>query len=84
MDLWKALAGIIILLIGLYVTWHGYASVAQCNSIWGKISTFFNSVFGGSAAQSCYNSGLQEVGGIIVAIIGLVIIFVRNESKKSR
>jgi putative Mn2+ efflux pump MntP len=67
---------------------HGYfgptTTISQCNTVAGKLSTFFTSLFGGTGAQMCYNSQIAEIGGIIVAIIGLVVIIssLREEHPK--
>lgn len=82
MDIWKVLLGIVLVVVGLAVLWHGYTTVSSCNSFVGKIATAISSTFGGNGAQNCYNAQLDEVGGIIVALIGLVVIFVGNGNKK--
>jgi|GEM_PF-1651070 hypothetical protein len=74
MSTWKSITGIILLVVGIWVFWQNYHTISQCNSVAGKISTALTSIFGGNGAQMCYNSQLAEIGGIIVAIIGLVII----------
>jgi multisubunit Na+/H+ antiporter MnhB subunit len=84
MDIWKALLGVVLVVIGIAVLWHGYSTTTSCNSVWGKLGTAIDSIFGGSAAQNCYNAGLQEIAGIIVAIIGLVVIFVGNDMKHKK
>jgi uncharacterized membrane protein len=84
MDMWKALLGIVLVVIGIAVLWHGYSTIQSCNSLWGKLGTAINSVFGGSSAQNCYNAGLQEVAGVIVAIIGLIVIFVGNSPRHKK
>ncbi len=74
MQKWEAITGIILLVVGLWVFAQNYHTQAVCNSLGGKISTFFNSLFGGNSVQACYNSMLSEIGGIIVALIGLVVL----------
>ena len=81
MDMWKAILGVVLVIVGLAVLWNGYNTVGNCNSIFGKIGTAISSIFGGNAAQACYNAGLQEVAGVIVAIIGVIVIFVGNKAK---
>lgn len=71
---WKIVTGIVLLVVGLWVFWQNYNTIAQCNTIAGKLSTFITSIFGGNGAQSCYNSQLAEIGGIIVALIGFVVL----------
>jgi hypothetical protein len=82
MNTWETITGVIILVVSLAALWSSYNTVQQCNSIGGRISTAITSIFGGTGAQACYNSGLIEVGSIITAIIGLIIIFAAN--RKSR
>jgi hypothetical protein len=47
--------------------------VTQCNSAGGTIATAISTFFGGQRAQTCSNAQIFEVGGIVAAIIGLVI-----------
>ncbi len=85
MNTWKVITGIIILVIGIGVFWQNYRTVAGCNSLTGKVSTALTSLFGGNGAQSCYDAGIAEVAGIIVAIIGLVVLFsATRPAKKAR
>jgi multisubunit Na+/H+ antiporter MnhB subunit len=84
MDLWKALTGIILVVAGLMVAWQGYVQVSQCTSTFGQVANFFTSLFGGTGVQSCYNAQIIEIGGIIVALIGLVVIFVGNGTNAAR
>lgn len=86
MNTWKIVTGIILLVIGIGVFWQNYKVVSGCNSLIGKVSTAVTSIFGGNGAQSCYNAQIAEVAGIIVAIIGLVVIFsaTRPPSRKAR
>lgn len=75
MNIWKAITGAILLVLGVVVFWQSYGTIGQCNSILGRISTAVASVFGGGSAQACYNAQLAEVGAIITALIGLVILY---------
>lgn len=50
----------------------------------GQVANFFTSLFGGSGVQSCYNAQIIEIGGIIVALIGLVVIFAGNKKSARR
>ena len=75
MNLWKAVTGIILALIGIAVFWQAYMAVSQCNSIIGMVTTVVSSIFGGSGAQSCYNAQIAEVVGIVVLLVGLAVIF---------
>ncbi len=86
MNTWKVITGIIILVIGIGVFWQNYRTVSSCHSLTGEVSTALTSLFGGNGAQSCYDAGIAEVAGIIVAIIGLVILFSasRNMPRKAR
>ncbi len=84
MDLWKALTGIILVVAGLMVAWQGYVQVSQCTSTLGQVANFFTSLLGGTAVQGCYNAQIIEIGGIIVALIGLVVIFVGNGTNAAR
>lgn len=80
---WEAISGLIILVVGLYVFWHAYNTSVACNSLGGEISTAITSVFGGNGAQICYNAGILEIGGLISAVIGLVILYagISNKTK---
>ncbi len=84
MEKWEAITGIILLLVGIGVAWQNYNTVTGCNSVGGKLSTALTSLFGGTGAQSCYNAQIAVVGGIIVALIGLVIIFAANKTQKRK
>lgn len=86
MNTWKIITGIIILVVGVGVFWQNYRTVSSCNSLTGKVSTAVTSLFGGNGAQSCYNAGIAEVAGLIVAIIGLVVLFsaARPSARKAR
>ena len=75
MDAWKAITGIILILIGIAVFWQGYNTVSQCNSVLGKVATAITSIFGGTGAQACYNAQIAEVAGVLVVLIGLAVIF---------
>ena len=82
MDVWKAVAGIILVVAGAIAAMQGYAAVSQCASALGQVTNFFSSLFGGTSVQNCYNAQIIEVGGIIVVLIGLVVIFVKNKHAK--
>ncbi len=86
MNTWKAITGIILLIIGIGVFWQNYNVVRACNTLVGKVSTFVTSIFGGNGQQSCYNASIAEVAGVLVAIIGLVVIYSasRSATKKGR
>ncbi len=84
MDIWKAVTGIILVAAGAIVAGNGYVQVSQCSSTWGQVANFFTSLFGGSGVQSCYNAQIIEIGGIIVALIGLVVIFAGNKKSARR
>ncbi len=75
METWEVITGIVLLLVGLVVFGQNYHTVSQCNSIGGKISAFFTSLFGGTPVQSCYNAYVAEIGGILIALVGLGIIY---------
>lgn len=84
METWKAITGIILLIVGVAVAWQNYMTIGSCNSITGKIGIVIGSLFGGSPAQACFNAQIAMVGGIIVAIAGLVIIYVAASAKKRK
>lgn len=84
MNTWEAITGAIILVIGITVFWQNYNTVTQCNTIGGKISTAITSIFGGTGAQACYNSTILEIGSIITAIIGAVIVYAAIIKKPRR
>ena len=65
--------GIILLAVGAVLAWQSYLTVTQCNSAGGTIATAISTFFGGQRAQTCSNAQLLEIGGIVAAIIGLVI-----------
>ena len=79
---WKAVTGVLLLAIGLEAFWQSYTTADQCNSILGRISIFVTSIFGGSGAQACYNAQLGQVGGVLVALIGLVVLYQVVTGKK--
>lgn len=83
-DVWKIILGVVLVLVGLGVLWHGYTTVSSCNSLYGKIATAITSIFGGQSAQSCYNAQLEEIAGILVTLIGVVVIFVGNGNSTKR
>lgn len=83
MNQWKAITGIILLIVGVAVFFQSYKTVTGCNTVVGKLSTFFTSIFGGNGAQACYDAQLDAVGAAIVAIIGLVIIYLAFRPEKT-
>ena len=84
MNTWEAITGIIILVVGAVLFWQNYNYSTQCNSLGGQISTAITSIFGGSGAQACYNSGIIEVASVIAAVIGAVIIYSAVNSRSKR
>lgn len=84
MNAWEVVTGIILLAIGIAVFWQSYNTIAQCGSVLGKIWTALTSIFGGTAAQSCYNAQLAEIGGGIVALIGLGVAYMGATGKKAK
>ena len=84
MNTWEAITGIILLIVGAAVAWQNYITMSSCNSVGGKIATFLTSLFGGNGAQACYNTQIAMVGGIIVAIAGLVIIYASTMKPKHK
>jgi len=83
METWKGITGIIVFLVGAYAAFQGYNQVGQCSSALGQLGTFLSSLFGGSGTQACYNAQIMEYGGIVLAIIGVIIIY-SAVSKKGR
>ncbi|MGI0141591.1 MAG: hypothetical protein ACREBF_03005 [Candidatus Micrarchaeales archaeon] len=81
METWKAITGVIVFLIGAVVAFQSYNTLTQCSSALGTVSNFVTSIFGGTGVQACYNAQIGEYGGIIIAIIGLVIIYSANMKK---
>ena len=79
MDMWKIVTGIILVVAGAIVAGNGYIQVSHCSTTWAQVANFFTSLFGGTAVQNCYDAQIIEIGGIIVALIGLVVIFVGNK-----
>jgi uncharacterized membrane protein len=84
MNTWEAITGIIILVVSVVLFWQNYNYSTQCNSLGGQISTAITSIFGGTGAQACYNSGIVEVASVITAIIGLVIIYASMNTKSKK
>ena len=60
-------------LVGAVLSWQSYLTVTQCNSTGGSIATVISTLFGGQRAQACSNAQILEIGGIIAAVIGLVV-----------
>ncbi len=81
MEFWKTITGVIVILIGIAVFWQGFSTVSQCNSILGKVATAVTSIFGGTGAQACYNAQIAEIGGILLVLIGLAVIFFPMKKK---
>jgi ascorbate-specific PTS system EIIC-type component UlaA len=75
METWKAVIGVILIVAGAIVAWQGSNTVNQCNTLLGKLSTVVSSIFGGTQAQACYNAEIAVIGGVIVALIGVVVVF---------
>jgi putative Mn2+ efflux pump MntP len=84
MDKWEAITGIILFLVGIGVAWQNYNTVTSCNSLGGKISTFFGSLLGANPQQACYNAQIAVVGAVIVALIGLAIIYASAQKQKRK
>ena len=84
METWKAITGIILLIAGVAVAWQNYITTRNCNTLVGKVATVITSIFGGTGAQACYNAQIAMVGGAIVAIAGLVIIYSALAVKKRK
>ena len=81
MNTWEAITGFVILLVGVAVFWQSSNSLVQCNSIGGRISSAITSLLGGTGVQACYNSGLLQLGSVITAILGAIIIIAAVSSK---
>jgi hypothetical protein len=81
---WKASIGVCLVIVGLVVSWKSYITINQCNSFVGKFSTFISSLFGGNAAQTCYNANIIVVAGVIVAIFGLGVIYLALKGAKGK
>ncbi len=86
METWEIITGIILLIVGTVMFVQNYHTVTQCNSIGGKISTVITSIFGGSGAQACYDSQIAEIAGILIALMGLGIIYLgaKHSDRKRR
>lgn len=84
MDMWKIFAGVILLVAGIIAAVQGYRVVVQCSSTFGQAENFLSSLFGGNAIQECYNAQLIELGGIIVALIGMIVIFYGNPTPRRK
>jgi len=86
METWEVITGVILLIVGAVMFFQNYHTVTQCNSIGGKISTFLSSLFGGNGAQACYDSQIAEIAGILIALMGLAIIYLgaKHSDKKRR
>lgn len=79
----KTIVGIIIAAAGAIAAAQGYVNVTQCSSTWAQVANFFTSLVGGTAVQACYDAQIMEIGGIIVLLIGLVVIFAGNKKASS-
>ncbi len=86
METWEVITGIILLIVGMVMFLQNYHTVNQCNSLGGKISTAISSIFGGTGAQSCYNSQISEIAGILIALMGLGIVYLgaKHSDRKRR
>ena len=73
MNTWKAIAGIVILVVGVALFVDSYNQLVQCNSAGGTIVTAISTFFGGQRAQTCSDAQSFEIGGIVAAAIGLVV-----------
>ncbi|HVA82921.1 MAG TPA: hypothetical protein VNF06_02035 [Candidatus Aquilonibacter sp.] len=82
METWKAITGIILFLIGAVVALQGYNTLNNCGSVVGMIGTFVSAIIGGNGTQSCYNAQVAQYGGVILAIIGLVVIYTAQKPMK--
>ena len=80
----EAIVGVLILGASVFLFWHNYNLQIQCNSWGGQVSNFFSSILGASAVQACYNSSIIEVGSIISAIIGGLIVYFATSDKHAR
>jgi hypothetical protein len=72
MNVWKTIAGVILLVAGVLAAVQGYSGVLQCGPTYQLTTTPF-----------CYNTELTELGGIIVALIGMIVIFYGNPLVKT-
>jgi hypothetical protein len=81
MNTWKAIAGLVILLVGIALVWNSYNQLARCNSTGGKILTAISNFFGNNGIQSCNNAGVLEVVGIVAAAAGLVVLLLAANGK---
>jgi hypothetical protein len=82
-NVWKLAFGLVLLVAGLVVFWQNYTTIASCGTVMGRIATFFSSLIGGQGAQACYNAQIGEVGGLVVALIGLVVLYSEFGMKKT-
>jgi hypothetical protein len=81
MNQWKAISGLVILVVGIALFWNSYNQLAQCNSTGGKIATAIANFFGNSGIQACNNAAVLQVAGIIAAIVGVVILIFASTDK---
>jgi hypothetical protein len=75
MNIWKIFMGVLMIVAGIVSAIQVYPIVIECTQTFGQSSNFFSSIFTGSALQICYNAQLIELGGVLVALIGMIVIF---------
>lgn len=81
MNTWKAIAGLVILVVGVALFWNSYNQLIRCNSAAGQVITAISNFFGGSGIPACNNASVLEVVGAIAAIVGAIILFMAAGSK---
>lgn len=74
MNTWKAVTGLVILLVGVALFWNSYNQLAKCNTTGAKIVTAISNFFGGNGIQACNNASVLQVVGIIAAIVGAIVL----------
>ena len=78
------IVGTVCFLVGAALFWQSYLKVTECNSLLSKISTFLGAMFGGQVSpMACTIAQISEIFGILLAIMGLVVVFfgLRDKSK---
>jgi multisubunit Na+/H+ antiporter MnhG subunit len=75
MNTWKAITGLVILLVGIALFWNSHNQLLKCDSAGGQIATAISNFFGNNGIPACNNASIFEVVGIIAAILGVIILF---------
>jgi hypothetical protein len=84
MNIWKAIAGLVILVVGVVLFWNSYNQLAKCNSTGGQILTAISTFFKGTGIPACNNASILEIVGVVAAIVGAIILFVGVSDRSNK